>query len=247
MDAVFKALGDPTRRQLLDMLRKRDGQTLTELEQSLGMTRFGVMKHLHILEEASLVVTRRSGRFKHHYLNPAPIQEVADRWIAPFGKPWARMMLSLKSDMEGAGEMSSKPAFVAETYIRTTPEELWEALVNGEKTRQYFYGTEVRSAFKPGSRIEYAHPDGRLAVDGEVIEIDRPNRLVTTFRPLWGDGDAKALKVAWIIEPLGETCKLTLEHYDLPEDAAGIRSGWSKVLDGLKSYLETGKGLNFGM
>jgi DNA-binding transcriptional ArsR family regulator len=84
VDAVFKALSDPTRRALLDALRDRAGLTLTELEQGLGMTRFGVMKHLKVLEAASLVVTRKDGRFKRHYLNAAPIQEVADRWIAPY-------------------------------------------------------------------------------------------------------------------------------------------------------------------
>lgn len=245
MDAVFKALGDPTRRQLLDMLRDEDGQTLTELEHRLGMTRFGVMKHMHILEKASLIVTKRSGRFKHHYLNAVPIQEIADRWIAPFAKPWARMVLALKSDLEGREPMSGTPAFVMETYIRTTPEALWDALVSGEKTSQYFFATKVVSDFVPGATIEYHYPDGKLAVDGEVLEVDRPRRLVTTFRPLWQGPEARALKVAWIIEPLGETCKLTLEHHDLPEGAAGMRSGWGQVLASLKSYLETGRGLSF--
>lgn len=245
MDAVFKALADPTRRQLLDMLREQDGKTLTELEQGLGMTRFGVMKHLHILEEASLIVTRRSGRFKHHYLNAVPIQEVADRWIAPFAKPWARMVLALKSDIEGVQQMTDKPAFVAETYIRTTPEALWDALVSGEKTRHYYFATTVASDFVPGARIEYRSGDGNLVVDGEVLEVDRPRRLVTTFRPVWAGDDAKARKVAWIIEPMGETCRLTVEHHDLPEDATGIRAGWPKVLASLKSYLETGEGLAF--
>jgi uncharacterized protein YndB with AHSA1/START domain/DNA-binding transcriptional ArsR family regulator len=243
MDAVFKALGDPTRRQLLDMLRERDGQTLTDLEQRLGMTRFGVMKHLTILEEASLVVTKRSGRFKHHYLNTVPIQEIGDRWIAPFAKPWARMVLALKSDLEGGGTMS-RPAYVAQTYIRTTPEELWDALVKGKKTKEYFYATEVRSDFTPGAKIEYLSPDGSTAVDGEILEVDKPNRLVTTFRPLWEGPGANALKVVWIVEKIGETCRLTLEHHGLPEDSE-IRSGWIRVLESLKSYLETGKGLDF--
>lgn len=192
MDVVFKALADPTRRQLLDMLREKDGQTLTELEQRLGMTRFGVMKHLHVLEQASLIVTKRSGRFKHHYLNAVPIQEIADRWIAPFAKPWARMVLALKSDLEGREPMHRTAAFVTETYIRTTPEALWDALVSGEKTSRYFFATTVVSDFVPGARIEYHYPDGGLAVDGEVLEVDRPRRLVTTFRPLWSGTGIKA-------------------------------------------------------
>ena len=120
---------------------------------------------------------------------------------------------------------------------------MWDAIVNGEKTREYFFATEVRSTFAPGARIEYLSADGSTVVDGEVLEVEKPYRLVTTFRPVWESSGAKALKVVWLIEKIGETCKLTLEHHDLPEDAMGIRSGWIKVLAGLKSYLETGKGL----
>ena len=107
MDAIFKALSDETRRQVLDVLRQRDGQTLGELEASLEklgvvMTRFGVMKHLKILEAASLVVTRKQGRFKYHYLNAVPLQEILDRWIEPLTqKPMARIALDLKAKLEG--------------------------------------------------------------------------------------------------------------------------------------------------
>ena len=140
MDAVFKALADPTRRLLLDSLRDRAGQTLTELESGLGMTRFGVMKHLRVLEEAKLVTTRREGRFKYHYLNASPIQEVADRWIAPYQKPFARYALNLKDQLESAAPMADKPNFVLETYIRTTPQALWDAMTSPEMTEQYYYG-----------------------------------------------------------------------------------------------------------
>jgi DNA-binding transcriptional ArsR family regulator len=121
VDAVFKALADQTRRQLLDSLRDTAGQTLTELESGLGMTRFGVMKHLKVLEEAKLVTSRKEGRFKYHYLNAAPIQEVADRWIAPYQKPFTRFALDLKHQLESSVPMADKPNFVLETYIRTTP------------------------------------------------------------------------------------------------------------------------------
>ena len=102
MDAIFKALSDDTRRKLLDMLREKDGQTLSELEGNLGMTRFGVMKHLKVLEAASLVISRKQGRFKYHYLNVVPLQEVIDRWIEPLTqKPLARATLDLKAKLEG--------------------------------------------------------------------------------------------------------------------------------------------------
>ena len=106
MDAIFKALNATARRALLDSLRQNDGQTLSALEAHLDMTRFGVMKHLKGLEDASLIVTRKQGRFKHHYLNALPLQEVIDRWIDPFlAKPAARAVIDLKSKLEGTAQM----------------------------------------------------------------------------------------------------------------------------------------------
>ena len=101
-DRVFKALADPTRRFLLDRLFVRDGRTLTELESELEMTRFGVMKHLRVLEEANLVVARRSGREKLHYLNPVPIRQVHDRWIDKYTEHRVSALLDLKSELESA-------------------------------------------------------------------------------------------------------------------------------------------------
>ena len=121
VDAVFKALADPTRRQLLDTLRDRGGLTLTELEQGLGMTRFGVMKHLRVLEEANLVLTRRDGRFKYHYLNALPIQEVADRWMAPYAKPLARFALDLKNALESSPTWPTNPTSSSRPTSRPPP------------------------------------------------------------------------------------------------------------------------------
>jgi DNA-binding transcriptional ArsR family regulator len=100
MDPVFKALADPTRRGLLDALFERDGQTLTELEGRLPMTRFGVMKHLKVLEEANLVATRRKGREKLHFLNPVPIQQVYERWVSKYAQPVAAGLVGLKRELE---------------------------------------------------------------------------------------------------------------------------------------------------
>ena len=99
-DRVFRALSDPTRRHLLDQLFERDGRTLTELESELEMSRFGVMKHLRVLEEAGLVVTRRSGREKLHYLNPVPIRLIHDRWIDKYTEPRAAALAELKAELE---------------------------------------------------------------------------------------------------------------------------------------------------
>jgi DNA-binding transcriptional ArsR family regulator len=100
MDEVFRALADPTRRSLLDELFERDGQSLSELEQRLPMTRFGVMKHLKLLEEAGLVTTRRRGREKLHFLNPVPIRLIHDRWVSKYSEPWVSALSKLKEDLE---------------------------------------------------------------------------------------------------------------------------------------------------
>jgi len=101
-DLVFRALADKTRRQLLDRLFERDGRTLTDLAAEPEMTRFGVMKHLRVLEEAGLVVTRRQGREKLHFLNPVPIRQIHDRWIHKYAEPFASALVDLKKQLEGA-------------------------------------------------------------------------------------------------------------------------------------------------
>jgi DNA-binding transcriptional ArsR family regulator len=99
-DRVFKALADPTRRFLLDRLYERDGRTLTELESELEMTRFGVMKHLRVLEDANLIVTKRQGREKLHFLNPVPIRLVHDRWIDKYTERQVKALVDLKDELE---------------------------------------------------------------------------------------------------------------------------------------------------
>src|SRR4029453_7927 len=123
LDGVFKALADPTRRQLLDELFERDGQTLSELEARLPMTRFGVMKHPNVLGEAHLVTNRRQGREKLHFLNPVPIRLVHDRWVSKYAEPWAATLTGLKRELE---DRTMEKVF--EIYIKRTPEQLWEAV-----------------------------------------------------------------------------------------------------------------------
>src|ERR1700676_4081170 len=115
MDAVFRALADPTRRSLLDQLFREDGQTLRALEGRLPMTRFGVMKHLKQREAAGGVWTRRGGREKRHFLNPVPIRVVHDRWVSKYAEPWVAALSDLKNRLENPMEK------VFEIYIKTTP------------------------------------------------------------------------------------------------------------------------------
>ena len=103
MDEVFKALADSTRRRLLDRLFERDGQSLSALEDGLPMSRFGVMKHLRVLEQAGLVTTRRRGREKLHHLNPVPIRLIHDRWVSKYAEPWASALSELKTELEDEG------------------------------------------------------------------------------------------------------------------------------------------------
>jgi uncharacterized protein YndB with AHSA1/START domain/DNA-binding transcriptional ArsR family regulator len=252
MDAIFSALGDPTRRALLDRLRERDGQTLTELASTLGMTRFGVMKHLGLLEAAGLIVTHKQGRFKYHYLNAAPLQEVVDRWIEPITQqPLARVMLDLKAELEGTRPMTSltttKPDFILETFIRTTPEQLWQALTDGRMTPLYhFMKARLEGDFASGGTYQFITPDGAVMLSGEIVSSRPPHFLELTFTPGWGGPDRKTSRHTYAIEAVGELTKLTVLHYDLPADQVGVREGWAKIVASLKSYLETGTGLNFG-
>jgi uncharacterized protein YndB with AHSA1/START domain len=247
VDAVFKALADPTRRSLLDELFERDGQTLRELEERLPMTRFGVMKHLKQLEEAGLVVTRRRGREKLHFLNPVPIRLVHDRWVSKYAEPWAAALSDLKTGLERPVDTTTESRTmekVFEIYIRTTPERLWEAITDPEIRAKYNFGAGVRSAWTPGSRLEMGAPDAPgLLGEGTVLEVDPPRRLVHTMTALWGE-DVRAegeSRVTWVIEPIADSCRLTVVHDQLREGANDqLYGGWPMILSGLKTWLELG-------
>ncbi|WP_041651976.1 ArsR/SmtB family transcription factor [Pseudarthrobacter phenanthrenivorans] len=241
MDAVFRALADPTRRDLLDELFRQDGQTLRALESRFEMSRFGIAKHLRILEEAGLVVARRRGREKLHFLNPVPIRLVHDRWVSKYAEPWAAGLSDLKSRLESPMEK------IFEIYIKTTPERLWEAITDSEIRSKYQFGNTIESDWTPGGRfvMNNAKADGPLG-EGENLEVDPPRRLVQTMRALWGE-DVKAegtSKVTWEIEPVGDSCLLTVTHSDLREGAnEQLYGGWPMILSGLKTWLETGEKL----
>ncbi len=250
MDEIFRALADPTRRQLLDSLRTEDGQSLNELQSHIEMTRFGVMKHLRILEGAGLVTTRRVGREKLHYLNPIPIQQISDRWISRYSAPFAQAMVDLKQHLERseATMSTSKPKQVHEILIRATAEAVWDALTNGTHTRQYYYGTLVEGDWRAGGSMRYRTADGSIMLDGAVIAAERPTKLVTTFRAHWDPKFAqdRPSRCTWLLEQRGEVCKLTLIHDDFDGETAtfaAVQEGWSLILSGLKTWLETGKAL----
>ena len=236
---MFKALADPTRRSLLDELFGEDGQTLGMLEERFPMSRYGVMKHLKVLEEAGLVVTRRRGREKLHFLNPVPIRLVHDRWVSKYSEPWVAGLGEIKERLEGQMEK------VYEIFIKTTPERLWDAITDPEIRAKYNFGAAVNSDWKVGSPISVDVAKQNLHLgEGEVLECDPPRRLVHTMAALWGD-DVKAegfSRVIWEIEPVGDSCHLTLTHDQMREGAnAQIYGGWPMILSGLKTWLESGE------
>jgi DNA-binding transcriptional ArsR family regulator/uncharacterized protein YndB with AHSA1/START domain len=250
-EMVFKALADASRRRLLDVLFERDGRTLSELQAHLTtMTRFGVMKHLQVLEDAGLVTTRKVGREKFHYLNPVPIQQAYDRWVSKYAQPWSQALSGLKFTLEG-NTMSAANTHIYSIFIRSTPERIWQALTDGKMSEQYYFGTRVESTWKPGASYQYIDTAGGMVesgapmLKGDVLEADPPRKLVTTFVPLWMGDNPGASKVTFEIEPRGDACKLTLTHEDLGSGhlEAGVIDGWATILSSMKSLIETGEPL----
>lgn len=240
MDKVFKALADPTRRSLLDALFREDGQSLTSLQEQLPISRFGVAKHLRQLEDAGLVVVRREGREKRHYLNPVPIRQAYERWVTKFAERWAGALTNLKDKLEK--EIMKK---VFEIYIRTTPERLWDAITDPDMRRKYNFGVVVESELRPGGKYR-GMGRGNPIFEGEILELEPRQRLVQSYNALWSDEvrAAGTSRVTWEIEKIEDSCKLTVTHDDLPADAnPQLYGGWPMILSGLKTLLETGETL----
>ncbi|MEV2225491.1 metalloregulator ArsR/SmtB family transcription factor [Nocardia vinacea] len=259
MDEVFRALADPSRRRLLDSLNTRNGQTLRELCAELDMARQSVSKHLAVLESANLITTRRSGREKLHYLNAEPINAIADRWITRYDRARVHALADLKQALE-ANPMSDN-AFVYTTYIKTTPERLWQALTDPAFTNRY-WGAGFDTDWRTGSEMVW-HQRDWTSEDSEqvVLESDPYTRLSYTwhtFDPAFATAfemnpeDVAAWareprsKVTFEIEPQGETVKLIVIHDGFEPGSAvlaGISGGWPSILSSLKTLLETGESL----
>ncbi len=261
LDDVFKALSDPSRRLLLDSLNERNGQTLRELCSGLDMARQSVSKHLGVLEAADLVTTIRRGREKHHYLNTAPINEIAERWINRYDQDRVNALADLKKALEEVPVDSESRSFVYTTYIRTTPEKLWQALTEPAFTERY-WSLSFESDWRPGSPMVWRTRGLEIANPEQVVLDAEPHRRLSytwqTHSPEWLQAfnfteEAAARlaheprsKVTFEIEPLGDQVKLTVLHEDLlPEGLTRsmISNGWPRVLANLKTLLETGETL----
>jgi DNA-binding transcriptional ArsR family regulator/uncharacterized protein YndB with AHSA1/START domain len=256
MDEVFKALADPSRRVLLDSLNASNGQTLRELCTGLSTARQSVSKHLAVLEAAHLIITRWQGREKLHYLNAEPINAIADRWIHQYDRARAQTLADLKTTLESE-TMSETTGFVYTTYIRTTPERLWEAITNPEFSRQYM-GHAMISDWQQGSTYTWVEPPLDIANPEQVILESEPyQRLSFTFHtfvpelaevhPQLSVQLAKAAteprsRVTFELEPDGDQVKLTVTHDGFPPNSVVLElvsGGWPRKLADLKSGLES--------
>jgi uncharacterized protein YndB with AHSA1/START domain/DNA-binding transcriptional ArsR family regulator len=257
MDEVFKALADPSRRRLLDSLNASSGQSLRELCAGLDMARQSVSKHLAVLEAAGLVTTVWRGREKLHFLNAAPINDIAERWINRYDQQRVHALADLKRALEDSP--MDKPEFVYTTYINTTPERLWQALTDPAFTQRY-WGVTVESDWKPGSEMTWDHDGVKNAHPDQVVLESEPYRRLSytwhTFTPEWAKayGFSDELqarvsseprsKVTFDIEPQGQKVKLTVVHDGFEPGstvAEMVSGGWPQVLSGLKTLLETGE------
>lgn len=248
MDSVFKALADPTRRLLLDRLREHNGQTLSELCERLDMARQSATQHLDLLERANLVTVVRRGRERLHYLNPAPIHEIEERWISGFDKPRLQAISAIKNQAEEyamTSEPTSVPTYVYVTYIRASAEQVWHALTDADLTARYWGHANV-SDWQQGSTWEHRRTDGSGAVDvvGRVIKAEPPTRLVITFDDASdAESPRESSVVTFLVEPHHDIVRLTVTHENLanPEMFSEVSHGWPAVLANLKSLLETGE------
>lgn len=241
MDSIFKALADPSRRDLLDALRQTDGQTLSQLEAALPLSRFGVAKHLGVLETAGLVTRVKRGRFTHHYLNAVPLAEALGRWIEPYRvAPAVQGVLNLKAQMEDT--MERRPDYVMRTYIRCTQDALWDALTDADQMAKYhFHASHVT---RDGAALTYIAPDGNEMLICRETKLKPKTRIESIFEPRWAP-DVPKSHFVWIIEPGDGQCRLTLEHYDIPPGGEGYADGWERIASGLKTFLENGKATKF--
>lgn len=254
MDEVFRALADPSRRALLDGLNARNGQTLRELCEGLDMARQSVSKHLAVLEAANLVTTVRRGREKLHYLNAAPISDIAERWISRYDQARVQTLADLKKALEDTP--MDRPEFVYTTYIRTTPERLWQALTDPVFSRRYM-GHAIEADWTPGAA--YAWDEDGLKIthpDQVILECEPYRRLAFTFHTFTPELAAHAglsdetlaaaaaeprSKVAFDIEPDGDQVKLTVvqDGFEPGSTVLGLIShGWPVKLSALKTMLE---------
>jgi uncharacterized protein YndB with AHSA1/START domain/DNA-binding transcriptional ArsR family regulator len=258
-DEVFKALADPSRRELLDSLKLHDGQTLRELSAGRPMVRQSVSKHLGILEDANLITTLRRGREKLHYLNAEPINAIHERWISKYNADRIAALADLKSALEE--KTMETDSFVYTTYIEAPPELVWQGLTDPAFTRRY-WGMEFETDWTPGSAITFVHSKRgvRVADDQMIVkEYDPFRRLSYTWETYTQElADAIGFTAEFLehaareprstatfdLSVEGDQTRLTVTHSGFTSGSVifpDISGGWPKVMSWLKTFLESGR------
>ena len=248
MDKIFSALAAPSRRKILDIVKNNPGIYVNKLTEHFDFSRYAVMKHLKILEEVELIVSKRSSRYKVLYINAVPIQTIYDRWISKYSARWTKNLSALKYQLEEENKIMTQidPKYIFVIYIKTTKEKLWDALTNPEMTSKYYYKSKIRSHFTIGSSIEYLLEDesGKdySAVYGEIIDIEKNKKLVHSFS--FHSNDDQPSRATFEIEEVEQGVKLTLTHDNFDSETITYKEviqGWPLIISGLKTLLETGK------
>ncbi len=241
MDKIFQALGDKSRRYLMDLLYEKNGQSLTELSSHLDMSRQAVTKHLKILEGAELVVPVWKGKEKIHYLNPVPLMLIYARWISKFDESRIVGLYGIKRELEKNTQEVNMKGFMYQIVIAASAEKVWESLTSPDFTQKFWFGRKVQSDWKADSDVRIITPEGGEEVRGKVLEYTPYTRLSYT----WQTPDNKAedaTTVVFELQEMGPMTKVTLLH-DIDADSAKFNqaaAGWTFILCGLKTFLETG-------
>jgi uncharacterized protein YndB with AHSA1/START domain/DNA-binding transcriptional ArsR family regulator len=247
---IFKALADPSRRKLLDLLNASDGRTLNDLCAPLDMSRFGVMKHLNILEKAGLITTKKVGREKLHYLNAVPIRQIYERWVSKYSEPWVIGLTSLQNELEGEANMD-KPKNINRIAIKAKPEQVWQALTDPNKTSKFWFNCAIRSTWEIDAPFELWNGKKKEA-EGIILDIDPPNKLVLSWRFISFPGTESDTpsRITWEINTHAEfhgVTQVTVVHDEFEQarnTATILENGLPIVLSGMKTLLETGDTLS---
>jgi DNA-binding transcriptional ArsR family regulator/uncharacterized protein YndB with AHSA1/START domain len=247
---IFKALADPSRRTLLDLLHASDGRTLSDLCAPLNMSRFGVMKHLNLLEEAGLITTRKVGREKLHYLNAVPIRQIYDRWVSKYAEPWAIGLTQLQHELERGQDKETHLQNVNRIAVRAKPEQIWQAITDPEQSPKFWFNCAIRSDWKPDAPFALWEGQEKIA-EGVIVDLMPPRKLVMRFRFLsfrnTADDAPSRLSLEIVSHPdFHDVTLVTVIHDEFGQAAATaavLENGVPIILSGLKTLLETGTSL----
>lgn len=247
---IFKALADPSRRKLLDLLQVSNGQTLNDLCVPLDMSRFGVMKHLNLLEEAGLISTRKAGREKLHYLNAVPIRQIYERWVSKYAEPWVIGLTSLQNELKRESNMENKPRNINRIAIKAKSEQVWQSLTDPAKTSKFWFNCAIRSTWEIESPFELWDGAEKKA-EGIILNLDPPNKLVMSWRFISFPGTESDTpsRITWEIGAHADfhgVTLVTVVHDEIEQSAHTakiLENGLPIVLSGMKTLLETGERL----